>query len=165
MALQLRDAMQIFVEIIDDKTITLEVEASDTILSVKAKIQEKEDIPPNQQHLHQLEPWPFMSNVLTLSDYYVQEGDMLYLVRSGMQIFVKLWDDNDKTITMDVVPRDPIAFIKAMLQAEEGIPKDQQVLIFAGRTLEDGRRLVDYNIRHGAMLYQMLRLRGSMQTL
>jgi ubiquitin C len=51
-----------------------------------------------------------------------------------------------------------------MIQAEEGIPKDQQVLIFTGRTLEDGRRLVDYNIRHEAMLYQMLRLRGSMQT-
>jgi len=155
--------MQIFVEIIDDKTITLEVGASDTILSVKAKIQEKEDIPPNQQHLHQLGPWPFMSNVLTLSDYYVQEGDMLYLVRSGMQIFVKLWDD--KTITMDVVPRDPIAFIKAMLEVEEGIPKDQQILIFAGRMLEDGRRLKDYNIRHRATLHQLLLLRGSMQTL
>jgi ubiquitin C len=142
--------MQIFVKTPDDKTITLEVEASDTILGVKAKIQEKEDITPNQQLLHKLGFGPSMPNDHTLSDLDIQEGAMLYLATLCIrQIFVKTWDD--QTITIDIVPGDTTAFIKSMVEAEKGIPKDQQILIFAGGMLEDGRRLKDYNIRHRAM--------------
>ncbi|KQJ89932.1 hypothetical protein BRADI_4g28550v3 [Brachypodium distachyon] len=131
--------MQIFVKTLTGKTITLEVESSDTIDNVKAKLEDGR----------------------TLADYNIQKESTLHLVlrlRGGTTIKIKTL--TGKEIAIDIEPTDTIDRIKERIEEKEGIPPVQQRLIFGGKQIADDKTAMDYNIKAGDVLHLVLALRG-----
>jgi ubiquitin len=156
----IRGGMDMFIKMLTGKTLTLNVESSDTIESVKLQIFDKEGIPLAQQRLI------FAGKVLadnnTISECFISKDPTVHLVikiSGGFQLFIKTL--SGKTITLDdVVVSDTVKNVKLKVMEKEGFPCEQQILIFAGMGLEDDTTLDDYTIEHDSTLYLIIRRRG-----
>merc|ERR1719232_2423131 len=88
----------------------------------------------------------------------VNGRSFLSIPRGGMQLFVKTL--TGKTVTIEVEEGESIEDVKAKISEKEGIPPEQQRLIFGGQQLQDGKTIDDYDVGDDATLHLVLRLRG-----
>jgi ubiquitin C len=138
----------IFVKKVDGSAFTLIVELSDTIKSIKEKIEEKEGIPQNLQKLF-YNGRPLVKYNTTLANNYIQNLSTIHLeiiTTKQKIIYIKALDGN--SITIDIKPSDTIFNIKEKIYEKRGISPNEQDLFFNRIQLEDAKTLSDYNIHN-----------------
>ena len=166
-------SLRVFVKTLKGTARPLDLDLSDTIGVVKKKIAESVGVPTNQHTLVQNMEKDLKEDDWTLANYCVTPESTLYVVLRSrsrpipgpdkvghLQVFVNTL--TGKSITLNLDYSDTINAVKLKIQAIDGIPPDQQRLIFEGSQLEDEWTVANYYIENEGTLHLVLRLRGGM---
>lgn len=149
--------MQIFVKT-SGKNIALDVDPSDNINDLITKLNENDS--ENQFIIYN---GKLLEENKTLEEYDIQDNSTIHLdnmLRGGKMMQVHVKTLQGKTMTLDISEDDTIDAIKQKITDKEGIPVDQQRLIFNGKQLEQGMTARDYSLEDGSNIHLVLRLRG-----
>ena len=138
--------LEIFVQVMDQQIITLEVDSSDTIGNLKEKIKGKKGFPVEEQRLF------FQRETLkddrTVSDYNIQNKSTVKLSLQIYRLEVTIVWEGRRLVALEVNPIDSILELKRKVQNFAGVPPKQQSLRFAGTELENERTIFAYNIQN-----------------
>ncbi|KAK9058716.1 hypothetical protein SSX86_023558 [Deinandra increscens subsp. villosa] len=154
---ELTTSRWIFVKNLAGEIITQEVKPSDTIAIVKAKIQDKVNVPFDEQEL--IFDGIVLSDIVTVADFHVNEESVLTLMHRpwGFTRFVQIFIKNftGETITEEVKLSDTIGELKAKIQDKVDVPFEEQELIFNEMVLADADTLAEFNIKKESTLTLM----------
>lgn len=151
--------MQIFAKTLIGRTITLDVEPRDTVTNVKAKLQHKVWIAPEQQRL--IFAGKQLEDSCTLVECNIEKGNTLHLVfrlLGGMQLTVASLSGRE--LSLEVLPQSRVRILKDLLQAKLGFSWEQFTLTFNDRILKNRLTVKDYGLNDGSRLQVSTRPRG-----
>ena len=151
--------LQLFIKTLNGDTITIQANLTDKILTIKEKIQKKQDnlLPSHQRLIYggkQLE------DDKTLMDYNIQSEATLHLVvrlKGGQTIYVKTLIGDVFTFEFD--ENQTIAEVKQKIEETENIPVNEQRLFFNNKQLADNKTLKEYKIEEEDTIQLVLRKR------
>ncbi len=151
--------LQIFIKTLNGDTITIQANSSDKIITIKEKIQKKQDnlLPSHQRLIYGGKP---LEDDKTLMDYNIQSEATLHLVvrlKGGQTIYVKTLMGNVFTFEFD--ENQTLAEVKKKIEETENIPVNEQRLFFNNKQLADNKTLKDYKIEEEDTIQLVLRKR------
>ncbi|XP_072343009.1 polyubiquitin-like [Scyliorhinus torazame] len=154
--------MRLQVKFLTGEVIELEIDPSIQVSALKKMIYEKTKVAHFRQRLVvQNGNTEELRDDKRLCDYNVSPSNVVMLIvknEERMQIFLK--NEKGKTSTYDVLPSESVRDFRARVQRQEGVPANQQRLVYQSKQLEDGHSLADYNIQSESTIFLTLRLRG-----
>ncbi|KAJ8263677.1 hypothetical protein COCON_G00161340 [Conger conger] len=153
--------MELMIKFLTGNSFSLPVELRTTVGQLKSMIQARASVPSAKQRLstqngHRVD---LTDDSRTLQDYGLHSGcTVVVLITQSYQVFLR--NDKGATHTYDVAPGETVAQFKLKVQNKEGVPVQQQRLVYESKPLEDGHTLEDYGIKAGSTINLLLRLRG-----
>jgi ubiquitin C len=154
--------MQILLTYLDGTEVALDVEASDTIANVKAKVHEKEGIPPDEQYLFSDEQHgEELKSDHTLSDHNVTDGFSVYCHRGPRRFQIRVRTLTGKNFIIDVSERDTVYSVKTQIEKNVRVSPTNQRIKLGNIELANTRTLSDCGIQHDATLQLLVKMCSS----